>query len=91
MDANASAWTGSVHAMDAKGFGETTKGVLKHSILTSFIALAWRSYGVFGALRGLGCDREVLFWSYLSFLCRSSFSLLSLLKTISRSLLLRLQ
>jgi hypothetical protein len=30
-------------------------------------------------------------WSYLSLFCRSSFSLLSLLKTISRSLLLRLQ
>jgi hypothetical protein len=44
---------------------------------------------VFGALCGLGCDRGVLFWSYLSLLCRSSFSLLSLLKTISRSLLTR--
>jgi hypothetical protein len=31
------------------------------------------------------------YWSYLSLFCRSGFSLLSLLKTISRSLLLRLQ
>jgi hypothetical protein len=40
---------------------------------------------VWAAIRG------VLFWSYLSLFCRSSFYLLSLLKTISRSLLLRLQ
>ena len=47
--------------------------MLKHSILTSFIALAWRTYGVFGALRDPSCDMGVLFLVILVVLVQIKF------------------
>jgi hypothetical protein len=84
----ASARTGSVQAMDAKGLYKGSSNVpfsLPLSPWPREAAVCLVHFVVWAVIRGS------FFWSYLSLFCRSSFSLLSLLKTISRSLLLRLQ
>jgi hypothetical protein len=84
----ASARTGSVQAMDAKGLHKGSLNI-PFSLPSSPLPREATVYLVhFVVLAAIGGS---FFWSYLSLFCRSSFSLLSLLKTISRSLLLRLQ
>jgi hypothetical protein len=85
---HASARTGSVQAMDAKGLYKGSSNIpfsLPSSPWPREATVCLVHFVVWAAIR------ESFFWSYLSLFCRSSFSLLSLLKTISRSLLLRLQ
>jgi hypothetical protein len=76
--------TGSIHAMDAKGLHKGSS-----NIPFSLPSSPWPREATVCMVHFV--VRGVLFWSYLSFLYRSSFSLLSLLKTILRSLLLILQ
>jgi hypothetical protein len=81
-DAPASAWTGSVQAMDAKGLHKGSSNVpfsLPSSPWPREATVCLVHFVVWAVIRGS------FFWSYLSLFCRSSFSLLSLLKTISRS------
>jgi hypothetical protein len=85
---HASARTGSVHAMDVKGLHKGSLNIpfsLPSSPWPREATVCLVHFVVWAAIGGS------FFWSYLSLFCRSSFSLLSLLKTISRSLLLRLQ
>jgi hypothetical protein len=87
-DASALALTGSIQAMDAKGLHKGSSNIpfsLPSSPLHREATVCLVYFVVWAAIGGS------FFWSYLSLFCRSSFSLLSLLKTISRSLLLRLQ
>ena len=49
----------------------TTEGFLKDSIYISLVAFVWRSHSVSSALCGLGYNRGVFFYSYLSLLCRT--------------------
>jgi hypothetical protein len=83
-----SARTGSVQAMDAKGLYKGSSNVpfsLPSSPWPREATVCLVHFVVWAVIKGS------FFWSNLSLFCRSSFSLLSLLKTISRSLLLRLQ
>jgi hypothetical protein len=87
-DTSASARTRSVQAMDAKGLHKGSSNIpfsLPSSPLPREATVCLVYFVVWAAIGGS------FFWSYLSLFYRSSFSLLSLLKTISRSLLLRLQ
>jgi hypothetical protein len=84
----ASARMGSVQAIDAKGLYKGSSNVpfsLPLSPWPREAMVCLVHFVVWAVIRGS------FFWSYLSLFYRSSFSLLSLLKTISRSLLLRLQ
>jgi hypothetical protein len=84
----ASVRTGSVQAMDAKGLNKGSSNIpfsLPSSPLLREATVCLVHFVVWAAMGGS------FFWSYLSLFCRLSFSLLSVLKTISRSLRLRLQ
>jgi hypothetical protein len=84
----ASARTGSVQAIDAKGLYKVSSNVpfsLPSSSWPREATMCLVHFVVWAVIKGS------FFFVILVVVCRSSFSLLGLLKTISRSLLLRLQ